>query len=93
MDEEYTYNGKIDATLYSKYLRNQRIKELGFDPYKKKLKHVVCPIIQMKYINNKSQLKKEYRKLCLLYHPDRPNGSHDKFIKLNKQYTELLARL
>jgi DnaJ family protein B protein 4 len=35
------------------------------------------------------EIKKAYRKLSLLYHPDRPGGSQDKFRKINDAYETL----
>lgn len=43
-------------------------------------------------VNNKStkdEIKKAYRKLSLLYHPDRPNGNADKFKQVNEAYETL----
>jgi curved DNA-binding protein CbpA len=39
----------------------------------------------------KEEIKKAYRKLSLLHHPDRPNGSHEKFLKISEAYEALIA--
>ena len=38
---------------------------------------------------NKDQIKKQYYKLCLKYHPDK-GGDNDKFIELKDAYDKLL---
>ena len=38
----------------------------------------------------KKEIKKQYYKLCLKYHPDKANGSNDKFIKLKDAYDKLI---
>ena len=35
------------------------------------------------------EIKKQYRKLALLYHPDKPRGNHEKFIKIKNSYENL----
>jgi len=35
-----------------------------------------------------NELKKVYRELSLKYHPDRPNGDSDKFIRINEAYEQ-----
>lgn len=37
------------------------------------------------------ELKKQYRKLCLKYHPDKVGGSGTKFIELTNSYENLCA--
>ncbi|MDF1758352.1 MAG: J domain-containing protein [Legionellaceae bacterium] len=40
-----------------------------------------------------SDLKKQHRKLCLKYHPDKPGGDVDKFISINEAYKSLLSHI
>ena len=40
---------------------------------------------------NKPQLKKAYRRLCLIHHPDKPTGSHEGFLKLSTSYERLCS--
>lgn len=42
-------------------------------------------------INSVEELKAKYHKLAFEFHPDRPNGSHEKFVEMNKQYKDLLS--
>ena len=37
----------------------------------------------------KSEIKKAYHKLALIYHPERPNGNVDKFLKIKDAYEAL----
>ena len=39
----------------------------------------------------KSQIKKQYYKLALQYHPDKPTGNHNLFTQLNASYTILTS--
>ena len=48
-------------------------------------------ILQIEPPVTESDLKKAYRRLCLIHHPDRPTGNHDEFIKINEAYNELLV--
>ncbi len=48
-------------------------------------------ILQIQPPISEADIKKAYRKLCLVHHPDRPNGNHDEFIKINNAYNELLV--
>lgn len=41
----------------------------------------------------RAQLARQYRKLALLHHPDRCNGSAEEFIRINAAYNELLDDL
>ena len=34
-------------------------------------------------------VKKAYHKLCKVYHPDKPTGNHEQFIKIKNAYNEL----
>lgn len=47
-------------------------------------------ILQIEPPVSESDIKKAYRKLCLVHHPDRPGGCHDEFIKINEAYNDLL---
>jgi|DEB0MinimDraft_10_1074344.scaffolds.fasta_scaffold16812_2 hypothetical protein len=46
----------------------------------------------LKLIPPKTQkeIKKQYYKLALLYHPDKPNGDKDLFTQLNNSYNTLI---
>ena len=44
-------------------------------------------------INNFEELKKEYRRLAKLHHPDREGGSDTEFKKLNSEYEKKTAEL
>jgi curved DNA-binding protein CbpA len=39
----------------------------------------------------KQEIKKAYHKLSLLHHPDRPNGNHEKFLKIKDAYEALIV--
>lgn len=43
-------------------------------------------ILELEKNASKEEIKKSYRRLSLLYHPDRPGGSPDKFKKINEAY-------
>tara|TARA_R110000823_G_scaffold266945_1_gene387005 strand:- start:3444 stop:3812 length:369 start_codon:yes stop_codon:yes gene_type:complete len=111
-----------NATLYKKYLDEQRFKQFGSDPYsikppKKSLNKedkyqsnipndffkswVFChnpmkksnsyDILQIEPPKTQEEIRTAYRSLALEYHPDKPNGDHDKFIKITDAYHELRA--
>jgi hypothetical protein len=46
-------------------------------------------ISQLKKSTSLEELKKEYRKLALKYHPDKPNGDHETFIEIQSEYERL----
>ncbi|XP_027216422.1 translocation protein SEC63 homolog isoform X1 [Penaeus vannamei] len=52
----------------------------NFDPY---------DILGVGLTASTSEIKKAYRKLSLIYHPDKPTGDERKFMKLNKAYLAL----
>jgi len=39
----------------------------------------------------KEQIKKAYRKLSLVYHPDRPTGNQDMFVRIKSAYEDLMT--
>jgi len=47
-------------------------------------------ILQIQPPISEADIKKAYRKLCLVHHPDK-GGSNDEFIKINNAYNELLV--
>ena len=47
-------------------------------------------ILQIEPPVSESDIKKAYRKLCLVHHPDK-GGCNDEFIKINEAYNELLV--
>lgn len=48
-------------------------------------------ILGVSHSATKAEIKKAYHKLSLLHHPDRPNGSHDKFLKIKEAYEALTS--
>lgn len=46
-------------------------------------------ILKLMPPKTKDEIKRQYRKLCLKYHPDK-GGSNEKFIKLKDAYDKLL---
>lgn len=47
-------------------------------------------ILKLKPPKTEEEIKKSYRKLILQCHPDKPNGSNDKFIELQTAYKTLI---
>jgi len=47
-------------------------------------------ILQIEPPVTEDDIKKAYRKLCLVHHPDK-GGSNDEFIKINNAYNELVS--
>ena len=48
----------------------------------------------MKYFNNINtleELKKQYKKLAMKYHPDRPNGSEEIMKQVNNEYEKMFC--
>jgi len=48
-------------------------------------------ILQIEPPVTEEDIKKAYRKLCLVHHPDKETGCHEKFIEINNAYKELLG--
>jgi hypothetical protein len=46
--------------------------------------------LQLEPPKTKTQIKKQYYKLALLFHPDKPTGTHNKFTQLNASYNNLI---
>jgi len=66
-------------------------KQTTYKPFYKLKKSSSHEILQIEPPVTQDDIKKAYRKLCLIHHPDRPTGCHDEFIKINNAYNELLA--
>lgn len=47
-------------------------------------------ILGVKYDSSIEEIKKAYRKKCLLYHPDKTNGDATKFQELNDAYNDII---
>ncbi len=41
-------------------------------------------------LNDEKAVKKQFRKMCLVLHPDKPSGSNVEFLKLHNQYEDIL---
>jgi translocation protein SEC63 len=52
----------------------------NFDPYE---------ILQVSYDATKTEIKKKYREMSLIYHPDKATGNEKLFMKLTKAYDAL----
>merc|ERR1719361_861881 len=52
----------------------------NFDPYE---------ILEVSISADKKQIKSQYKKLSLIYHPDKPTGNEKLFMKLKKAYDAL----
>ena len=48
-------------------------------------------ILKLEPPKTHKEIKKQYYKLSLLYHPDKPNGNHNLFTELNTSYHNLVA--
>ena len=46
-------------------------------------------ILELEFNCDKNQIKKQYYKLCLQYHPDKNNGDKEKFIAIQEAYETL----
>ena len=70
-----------------------RIQRERFDkiepPVNKMKKSSSYEILQIEPPVSESDIKKAYRKLCLVHHPDK-GGCNDEFIKINNAYNDLL---
>jgi hypothetical protein len=47
-------------------------------------------ILKLKPPKTNIEIKKQYKKLALIYHPDKPNGNHNLFTQLNSSYNTLI---
>ena len=43
-------------------------------------------VLEIDPISNKDEIRKQYRKLCLKYHPDKNNGNDEQFKKIKEAY-------
>ena len=50
---------------------------------------VVVTPVQVSIHADKKQIKSQYKKLSLIYHPDKPTGNDKLFMKLKKAYDAL----
>lgn len=48
-----------------------------------------CETLDLEYPFSLEELNKKYKKKALKYHPDKPNGSKEKFIEIQTAYNEL----
>ena len=49
----------------------------------------IHPVFKIKKSSSQEDFKKIYRKLILKFHPDKPGGDEDKFIKIHNAYQNL----
>jgi len=68
------FNEEYNYTFKSEYI-----------PIKKDWK-----ILQLEPPKSKSEIKKQYYKLALVFHPDKPTGNHNLFTQLNSSYNTLI---
>jgi DnaJ-domain-containing protein 1 len=83
INERRTYEKMRDE-----YINFNPINEPPVNKMKKSSSH---EILQIEPPVTQDDIKKAYRKLCLVHHPDRPTGCHDEFIKINNAYNELVS--
>lgn len=49
-------------------------------------------VLEIKYDANDDEIKKAFRRLSMLHHPDRPGGNEEKYKKITAAYAELQKR-
>ena len=93
-DDSYKTNHKCQYTglpVYSDrcdcFIHNQQRHTVYVKPLRRSNSHDVLGIEPPLTLES---LKKAYHKLCRVYHPDKPTGDHNQFIKINNAYNELL---
>ena len=82
------YFGNCDCYIHRKYQGVSGTEERRSTVAKlvKSKSHEVLQIEPPVTLDN---IKKAYHKLCKIYHPDRPQGNHTEFIKINDAYNDL----
>ena len=83
--------GKCSCFIHSK---QNNPSYINFNPSVEKVntlkKSSSHEILQIEPPVTEEEVKKAYRKLCLIHHPDK-GGCSDQFIKINNAYQELLS--
>lgn len=93
------FGGKCSCFIHRKINERQtyetmRDEYINFNPSVEKVntlkKSSSHEILQLEPPVTQEDIKKAYRKLCLIHHPDK-GGCNDEFIKINNAYQELLS--
>jgi DnaJ-class molecular chaperone len=84
-DKEYVINNERHNTMGEGYSVRYSIN----DP--KIFKTFESKINKLRKSDSLEELKKNYRELAKVYHPDKPNGSHTDFIDIKKEYDNLIT--
>ena len=86
------FGGKCSCFIHSK---QNNPNYINFNPSVEKTntlkKSSSHEILQLEPPVTEEEVKRAYRKLCLIHHPDRETGCHEKFIEINNAYQELLS--
>tara|TARA_R110000744_G_scaffold177592_3_gene296530 strand:+ start:69 stop:401 length:333 start_codon:yes stop_codon:yes gene_type:complete len=82
------YFGNCDCYIHKKYKGVSGAEE-GHSTAKL-VKSKSHEVLQIEPPVTLDSIKKAYHKLCKIYHPDRPSGNHNEFIKINDAYNDLL---
>ena len=78
--------------LKREYEKLEREKENLRRVYADKRKEVYATGIFFRGVNNMVALKKRYKDLLKIYHPDNVAGDNDILLKINEEYKELMER-
>lgn len=49
-------------------------------------------VLKIPYGSSKDEVKKAFRKLAHIHHPDKPGGDEKKFKEINRAYTDLMKQ-
>ena len=88
----YYYDSTPPSPLEDAYIRQPKFynfnkaKEYN---YRTSYNDSIHPIFKIKKSSSEEDFKKKYRELILQHHPDKENGSHDKFIEIKEAWDNL----
>jgi len=78
------YDGKPSPPLDDAYVYRKK-----YYPSYSQNTEKLHPVFKIKKSSSMEEFRKQYHKLAKECHPDKPNGSHEAFLKLSEAWEEL----
>jgi len=77
-------NLKNTFNFYNQFFNDENINKPNISILDKLIKK-----LQLVPPKTSKEIKKQYYKLCKVYHPDKKGGDHNKFLELNETYEKI----